>query len=123
MDIECFLCGICCIAYQPKLTCQDLEALAQYTAMSHGDFLSKYADTTQIGYLLQQNDRGCVFLIWEEDGVRARCEIYPSRPGACRDWVPSLAKRECKEGLLKLLTTSKVIIASDLYLSDIQSEK
>jgi len=115
--IECFRCGICCTRYQPPLTPEEVETLAKELGLSPSDFLSKYVQIMVTGYLLRQTEKGCVFLKWEEGEANANCSIYPFRPEACRNWMPSLSRRECQEGLKKLKAKDKIILAHDLYTS------
>jgi Fe-S-cluster containining protein len=68
------------------------------------------------GYLLKRTKRGCIFLAWDADG-KARCTIYPSRPKACREWTPSLAKPECLEGLAKLKSEGQIMLLEELFPS------
>jgi Fe-S-cluster containining protein len=88
--IPCFRCGICCTCYQAPLTPE--------------------------GYLLKHTKKGCVFLAWDADG-KARCTIHPSRPKACREWTPSLAKPECLEGLAKLKSEGQIMLLEELFSS------
>jgi len=115
--IECFRCGVCCAGYQPQLTPEEIENIAKGLKVSTEDFLSRYAQSTHIGYLLRQSERGCVFLSWEKDGTRASCTIHPFRPKTCRDWVPSLSRRECLEGLTRMKTKGRIMLAEELYPS------
>lgn len=115
--IECFRCGICCTGYQSRVTPEETEIIAKGLGMSTEDFISRYAQLTHVGYLLRQSEKGCVFLCWEKDGTRASCTIYPFRPKACRDWVPSLSRRECREGLTRLKTKDRIMLAEELYPS------
>ena len=115
--IECFRCGICCTRYQPPLTPEEVETLAKELGLSPSDFLSKYVQIMVTGYLLRQTEKGCVFLKWEEGETTAHCSIYRFRPEACRNWMPSLSRRECQEGLKKLKAKDKIILAHDLYTS------
>jgi len=68
------------------------------------------------GYLLKQTKKGCIFLAWDADG-KASCAIYPSRPKACREWTPSLAKPECLEGLAKLNSEGQIMLLNELFPS------
>jgi Fe-S-cluster containining protein len=101
--IPCFRCGICCTCYQPPLTPEDIDNIASALGISRSKCLSMYAVKVPIkeGHLLKHTKNGCVFLAWDADG-KGRCTIYPSRPKACREWIPSLAKPECREGLARL---------------------
>ncbi len=97
--IECFRCGVCCLRYQPSLMSEEIEAIATGLGMSTTDFLAKYAQVTYVGYLLRRSEGRCVFLVYDEGGDKASCSIHPFRPRACRNWVPSLSRLECQEGL------------------------
>jgi Fe-S-cluster containining protein len=116
--IPCFRCGVCCTCYQPALTPEDIENIASTLRISSSKCIFKYAVKVPIkeGYLLRHTKKGCVFLAWDEDG-KARCSIYPSRPRACREWTPSLAKPECLEGLAKLKSEGQIILLEELFPS------
>ncbi len=115
--VECFHCGVCCVRYQPQLTTEESETIARGLKMSTENFLARYAQFTNVGYLLRHSERGCVFLSWEKDDSRAICTIYPFRPEACRNWVASLSRPECQEGLVRLKNKSKIMLATELYPS------
>jgi len=114
--IPCFRCGICCTCYQPPLTAEDIENIASALGISRSKCISRYAAKVPIkeGYLLKRTEKGCVFLAWDVDG-KARCTIYPSRPKACREWTPSLAKPECLEGLAKLKPEGQIMLLEELF--------
>jgi Fe-S-cluster containining protein len=116
LPIECFRCGICCTCYQPLLKNEEIETIARRLGLSAGAFLTRYAQSTVIGYLLRQTEEGCVFLRWE-GGTRANCSIHPFRPRVCRNWAPSLSRRECLEGLGRLKARGKILLAEELYSS------
>jgi Fe-S-cluster containining protein len=100
--IECFRCGVCCIRYQPQLAPDEVETIARGLGLSKADFLARYAQFTNVGYLIRRSEEGCVFLTWEEDGVKSTCTIHPFRPKSCRSWAASLSRVECREGLASL---------------------
>ena len=116
--IPCFRCGICCTCYQPPLTAEDINNIASALGISRSKCISKYAVKVPIkeGHLLKQTKKGCIFLAWDADG-KARCTIYPSRPKACREWTPSLAKPECLEGLAKLKSEGQIMLLEELFSS------
>ena len=116
-QIECFRCGICCTRYQPQLTHEEVKIISRGLNISTEDFLSKYAQCTNVGYLLRQSERGCIFLSWEEDDSRASCTIHSFRPESCRNWVPSLSRPECREGLTRLKTRGRIILPAEIYPS------
>lgn len=59
-------------------------------------------------FLLKHRDNGgCIFLIHR--GKEALCSIHVAKPRACRDWSPSLSRKECSQGLLRVwgITTNE----------------
>jgi Fe-S-cluster containining protein len=122
--IPCFRCGICCTCYQPPLAPEDINNIASALGISRSKCISKYAVKVPIkeGYLLKRTKKGCIFLAWDADG-KARCTIYPSRPKACREWSPSLAKPECLEGLAKLKSRGQIMLLEELFPSHDEQKK
>jgi len=116
--LPCFRCGICCASYQAPLTPEDIDNIASALGISRSKCISRYALKVPIkeGYLLKKTKEGCIFLAWDADG-KARCTIYPSRPKACREWTPSLAKPECREGLAKLKSRGQIMLLEELLPS------
>jgi Fe-S-cluster containining protein len=116
--IPCFRCGICCTCYQPPLTPEDIENIASSLGISRSKCISRYAVKVPIkeGYLLRHTKKGCIFLAWDAD-EKARCTIYPSRPKACREWIPSLSKPECLEGLVKLKSQGQIMLLKEFLPS------
>jgi len=116
--IPCFRCGICCASYQAPLTPEDIDNIASALGISSSKCVSRYAlkVPTKEGYLLKHTKKGCVFLAWDADG-KARCTIHPSRPKACREWTPSLAKPECLEGLAKLKSEGQIMLLEEFFPS------
>ena len=123
VPIPCFRCGICCTCYQPPLTTKDIDIIASALEISRSRCISKYAHKAPIkeGYLLKYTKKGCVFLVWDADG-KARCAIHESRPKACREWVPSLSKPECREGLTKLKSKGQIMHPEELFPSSEERE-
>lgn len=117
--IECFRCGICCVRYRPKVTSEEMERIAQKLSMSIDAFISAYvrAVPTKEAYILQSSADICPFLRWDEGGAKATCSIHPFRPEACRNWVPSLSRPECREGLTKVKAISELLLPADMYHS------
>lgn len=116
--IRCFRCGICCTCYQPPLTVKDIDSIASTLGISRSKCISKYAHKAPIkeGYVLKCTEKGCVFLARDTDG-KACCNIYSSRPKACREWVPSLSKPECLQGLAKLRSEGQIMLLEQLFPS------
>ncbi len=124
IPIPCFRCGICCTCYQPPLAIEDIDSIASALGISRSKCISKYAHKAPIkeGYLLKYTKKGCVFLAWDADG-RARCTIHESRPKACQEWVPSLSKSECREGLAKLESEGHIMRLEELLPSSEEREE
>lgn len=98
--IECFRCGIRCQCYHPKITLGKAAEITQKLGMDTDRFLAEYVQKgSRSGELVSRGSHnGCTFLSWDEDG-RARYEIYPFRLKACRHFVASLPRPQCREGL------------------------
>ena len=122
--IPCFRCGICCTCYYAPLTPEDINNITSALRIPRSKFISRYARKVPIkeGYLLKHTKEGCVFLAWDAD-AKARCTIYPSRPLACREWIPSLAKPECLEGLAKLRSEGQLMLLEELFPSPEEKKK
>ena len=121
--IECFRCGYCCVGYNPLVTGEEIDIMAKYLKISPDEFKRRYIKETLIGYLVEQTETGCVFLKPEKDSAKAYCEIHPARPSPCRDWTPSLWRRECCEGLAKLQADNGLLLVSEIYEDDEQRER
>ena len=124
IPIPCFRCGICCTCYHAPLTTEEMNKIASTLGISRSRFISRYARKVPIkeGYLLKHTKKGCVFLAWDADG-KARCTIHSSRPLACREWTPTLAKPECLEGLAKLKSEGQIMLLEELLLSHEEKKK
>lgn len=121
--IECFRCGICCIGYHPKVTVEEVELIAEWFSVSADEFINRYITVTKVGYLLRQTENGCVFLTWETGASKVSCNIYSFRPTACRNWVPSLSRPECRQGLVKLQIDNKILLVGEIYENQEQVER
>ncbi len=121
--IECFRCGICCMGYYPQLSEEEVTRLATGLGISNHDFIAKYVQVTQIGYLLRQTKTGCVFLEWEKGGLKSLCSIHAFRPDACRNWEATLFRRECQAGLTKIQKNTGLMRVSEVYETPEQIEK
>ena len=118
-EIECFRCGVCCVRYRPKVTSKEIEHIARKLRISKKAFLTTYVRAVPIkeAYILQSAADTCPFLRWDERGTEATCSIHAFRPEACRNWVPSLSRPECREGLAKLKAGGKLLLPRDMYKS------
>jgi Fe-S-cluster containining protein len=123
IPIECFRCGLCCRRYQPQLTREEIQNMAERLEVPTEDFISRYIQITIVGYLLRQTKNGCVFLAWNTHRTRTGCRIHSFRPEACRNWTASFSRPECREGLLKLRTADKILLPNELYSSSKKMKK
>lgn len=125
IPIECFRCGICCIRYRPRVTAREVERIARASGMSVQSFTSKFvrATGTKRGQILQGDEDRCPFLSQDEVTGRATCSIYAVRPRACRRWIASLSRPECREGLSRLKASSAIMLPDELYASPDRVEK
>jgi len=120
---DCFCCGYCCIGYNPLVTEEEIEAMACYLRMSSEEFKRRYIKETLIGYLVEQNEKGCLFLEPDNDSGKAYCKIHPARPSPCRDWTPSLWRPECCEGLAGLRKDEGLLLISEIYEDNTMRDK
>ncbi|HZZ66385.1 MAG TPA: YkgJ family cysteine cluster protein [Candidatus Baltobacteraceae bacterium] len=89
-------CADCCSGYEPFVSREDLERMAQFLKMSPNEVLDEYivkrrsADGYYLGWIRKITDDvadQCVFLKEARPG-RYYCGIYEARPGDCRDFTP-----------------------------------
>lgn len=102
--IVCFRCGECCARYQVCLSLMEAQCIADDLGLSLDAFLDKYVDQRWHGpesFLLRQRDGACIFLGHTEDSNKTTCLIHQVKPARCREWTPSLHRRECRDGLVK----------------------
>jgi Fe-S-cluster containining protein len=102
--ILCFRCGICCAGYQVNLSLAEGRRIAGGLGLTWGKFLERYLDNRWPGvknFLLHQRNGMCVFLEQIERSKVTRCMIHDIRPSACAEWMPSLYRKECQQGLTK----------------------
>ena len=100
----CFRCGECCTRYQVLLGDNELRQMAEYLGISPVEFRKEYTDPrwpVSEKYLLRHRaNGGCIFLVHQ--GKEALCSIHVAKPQACRDWSPSLSRKECTAGLARV---------------------
>ncbi len=120
---DCFCCGYCCVGYNPRVTVEEIDVMAGYLKISGDEFRYHYIEETLVGSLVRQTETGCVFLNPEEKSAKAYCGIHPARPAACRDWIASLWRRECREGLIRLQKGDSLLPVNQVYEDEAQREK
>ena len=102
--IPCFRCGVCCTRLQVRLSLVEARRIADELGIAWGEFIERYTDHSWPGatsFLLRQVNGACIFLEHQEGGNKASCLIHRFKPSSCREWTPSLYRRECREGLAK----------------------
>ena len=80
----------------------DARRIADGLGLAWDDFLDQYIDGHYPGaqdFPIRQRNRACIFLKPAQDRKRTTCLIHPFKPAACREWTPSLFRRDCREGL------------------------
>jgi len=102
--IVCFRCGECCARYQVLLSLMEAQRIADDLGLPFDVFLDRYVDQRWHGsesFLLRQRGGACIFLEHPEGSNKTTCLIHRVKPALCREWTPSLYRRECREGLDK----------------------
>jgi len=82
----------------------EARCIADDLGLSLDTFLKKYADQRWHGtdsFLLRQCDGACIFLEHTEGSNKSTCLIHRVKAADCREWIPSLYRRECRDGLAK----------------------
>ena len=104
VSTPCFCCGVCCTKYQIYLTLIEARRIADESVLTWEEWLDRYTNQSWPGsdrFLLRRCNGACVFLERIEGSNVTRCLIQPFKPSACREWNPSLYRRDCQEGLAK----------------------
>lgn len=127
-SIPCFRCGVCCTKYQAYLTLLEARQIADALGLTWKDWLNRYTSRNWPGensFLLRHCNGACVFLEHTEDNNITRCLIQTFKPSTCREWNPSLYRRDCQEGLAKYwgltVSPSGKLIGSDHDLQHFNS--
>lgn len=78
--IDCLACANCCKTTSPIFRDVDIKRIAKYLRLKEQQFIQQYLKMDEEGdYVLQQSP--CAFL-----GADNKCDIYESRPLACREY-------------------------------------
>lgn len=84
---DCLACANCCKTTSPIFYQTDIERAAKSLRMKPGDFVTKYLRMDEDhDFVLQSSP--CPFL--HNDN---RCQIYPERPKACREYPHTNRKK------------------------------
>jgi Fe-S-cluster containining protein len=102
-EYACFRCGECCRLWV-FVNYKEADRIAEYVKLPRKEFTIEYWDrdvSTEECLVLDQKDDACVFLREKADTREKYCGIYEIRPQVCREYVPSLMRKECQSGLTK----------------------
>lgn len=79
-NIDCLSCANCCKSISPALYYKDIERMAAALRMKPSDFMEKYTREDEEGdFVFRQTP--CPFLMSDN-----YCQVYESRPKACREY-------------------------------------
>ena len=104
LSIPCFRCGVCCTRYQVCLGLVEARQIADELGLDWDEWLDLYVDRRWPGtdsFLLNHRNGACIFLEQTEARNLTRCLIQSFKPSACREWMPSLYRRDCQDGLIR----------------------
>lgn len=99
--IPCHRCGVCCERWQPLVGAGEMARLAAFLGISDAQFGEEFTEAYPLDdrvRFLRREGAGCIFLRYQADG-RATCSVHQARPDVCQDWIASLDRRECVDGL------------------------
>jgi hypothetical protein len=100
----CFRCGVCCTRYRVHVNLLEARRIADALGIKWHIFLSTYVEPRWTGadsFFLRHQNGACIFLSRTSEPGNTVCLVHAIKPAACREWTPSLSRRECQEGLLK----------------------
>lgn len=86
----------------------------------HADYLREYPLRPD-SYLINRRDGVCVFLM--RRGTHALCSVHDVKPEACKAWIPSLSRKECRDGLRKLGAAHWLSALDDLDMPEGQLDE
>ncbi|MBN1227105.1 MAG: YkgJ family cysteine cluster protein [Deltaproteobacteria bacterium] len=101
--MQCLRCGVCCTRHQAIVNLDEIKRIASYLGISSKKWIQLYSDPRWLSpksYLIKHDGAGCIFLDISKGGF-SYCKIQPVKPFCCLKWVPSMAHKECREGMLK----------------------
>jgi Fe-S-cluster containining protein len=113
--IDCLTCANCCKTTSPIFYQKDIERLAKHFRIRPGHVIEKYLHIDEDNdYVL--NTTPCPFL-----GDDNYCNVYDSRPTACREYPHTNRKKVYQ--LLDLTATNALICPAVFYIFKKLEEK
>ena len=101
-DCPCLRCGTCCSLYQPLITDEESQRIADYLGLTLEKFWGIYGDDRWPipgKHLIKHEDGHCALM--KVFGKQHLCTVHSVKPDDCREWKESLEKKECRQGLAK----------------------
>jgi len=108
LQISCLRCGICCTGHEVRIELIEAHRIADFLAIDFSRFLTDYTDTSWPGthsLLIKTISNKCAFLMNDSDSLTS-CRINFCKPFSCSAWNPSIYRKECKQGLLRVWNIS-----------------
>jgi Fe-S-cluster containining protein len=99
--IPCFRCGVCCKKYHARLSLAEAREIANRLGIAWAEFSETYLENRwpdAQSFTVGHRNGSCMFLR-DNDGFKSSCAIHAFKPLSCREWNPSLFRKECQEGL------------------------
>jgi Fe-S-cluster containining protein len=99
--IPCFRCGVCCRKYHARLSHAEALEIADKLGIDWAEFSETYLENYWPGvqsFTIAHRNGSCIFLRYVE-GYGGSCSIQAFKPLSCREWNPSIFRKECQEGL------------------------
>ncbi len=100
----CFRCGNCCRLWV-FVNYEEADRIAARIGMPRKEFTIEYWDRSvspEECLVIDQKDNRCFFLRNRDGSGEEYCSIYDIRPRVCRDYLPSLRRKECRDGLKRM---------------------
>jgi len=95
-QIDCKLCGNCCIELSPRLSDGEIDHLAQIDSISREEFIQKFVESDPPEGDNFLKGKPCKYLL------EKKCSIYSDRPGDCKSY-PHTHKKDFNTRTLRII--------------------
>ena len=102
--MECLRCGNCCTQHPAFVSPEEIRRINTYLGITADEWRRLYAGEGadyHNHFPVRQINGTCVFL--KKHGSKYSCAIQPVKPECCINWEPSLDKKECREGMERMI--------------------
>ena len=103
--IPCMRCGVCCSTYNVHIGWLEAHHIADKLELEWEDFEQNYLEShwnDSSPLFLRRIEGKCIFLEPRQNlSGKASCRIHLFRPESCREWMPGLYRRLCREELTR----------------------